>query len=381
MMDQRHLGRIPALVRRLLHPLSPARTSRAMSDDSAWHTMARYCARERLASDAAQIEEWCAADPERERVRRGLLRITALSRDVAVAYQRQAAWEQLARRIETTEPPSARVRPMFVGADTIGHRRARPRRSVARWSIATAAAAMLLASIALYHYGLFEIPNIGSASASHEYASSRGERIKIDLADGSSVVLGPESRLRVAQGNFAHSRIVHLDGMAHFTVAHDQVHPFVVYASGSAVQAVGTAFTVRAYPDDSSAMVVVNEGRVLLRSARASDGSGTVLDPGDLGRRSHAGVVSVTHGVDLNRYLGWMSGQLSYDLTPAREIARDLGRWYDLSIVIADPGLGDTRINGYFDRGRSAEQTLTLFTSILGTTYERRGDTVFVGPR
>jgi len=374
-------GRITALVRRLLHPRSPARTSRAMSDDSAWYTMARYCARERLPSDAAQIEEWCASDPERERVRRGLLRITAVSRDVGAAYQRQAAWEQLARRIEAAERPSAHVRPMFVGADTFGHRRARPRRSVARWSIATAAAAMLLASIALYHYGLFEIPNIGSASGSHEYASSRGERIKIDLADGSSVVLGPESRLRVAQGNFAHSRIVHLDGMAHFTVAHDYVHPFVVYASGSAVQAVGTAFTVRAYPEDSTALVVVKQGRVLLRSARASDGTGTVLDPGDLGRRSRAGVVSVMHGVDVNRYLGWMSGQLSYDLTPAREIARDLGRWYDLSIVIADPGLGDTRINGYFDRGRSAEQTLTLFTSILGTTYERRGDTVLVGPR
>jgi transmembrane sensor len=381
MKHHQPVGRIRALVRRLLHPRFPARTSRAMSDDAAWRTMARYCARERLASDGAQIEEWCAADPERERVRRGLLRITAVSRDVGVAYQRQAAWEQLARRIEAAEQPSARVRPMFVGANTVGHRRERPRRSVARWSIAPAAAAMLLASVALHHYGLFGIPNIGGASAWREYVSSRGERIKIDLADGSSVELGPESRLRVTQANFARSRIVHLDGMAHFTVAHDHVHPFVVYASGSAVQAVGTAFTVRAYPDDSTAMVVVKQGRVLLRSARASDGSGTVLDPGDLGQRSRAGVVSVTHGVDLNRYLGWMSGQLSYDLTPAREIARDLGRWYDVSIEIADPKLGDVRINGYFDRGRSAEQTLTLFTSILGTTYERRGDTVLVGPR
>jgi ferric-dicitrate binding protein FerR (iron transport regulator) len=203
----------------------------------------------------------------------------------------------------------------------------------------------------------------------------------VDLADGSSVTLAPESRLSVPRANFARSRIVQLTGMAHFTVAHDKAHPFVVYAGGAAVQAVGTAFTVRAYPDEGVAEVVVNQGRVLLRGAHASAETGTMLDSAAMGRRTSAGVVAVAQNVDLERAMGWLSGRLSYDRTSAREIARDLGRWYDLTIVFGDSALGDTRINGYFDRGRSTDQTIALFASILGVKYERSGDTVVVGAR
>lgn len=376
------VARLAALLRRLPRPRAGLRLPRAMGEDAVWTVMARYCARDASASDVARVEAWCAEDPKRERMRRGLLRITALSRDAAVEFQRQAAWEQLVHRIELAESRSARVRPMFIGESAPARRHGRSRRAVALASIA-GVAAVLLATVALVHAGVIALPWTGTTHAplSREYVASRGERIKIDLADGSSVTLGPESRLRVAEAHFAHARVVHLDGMAHFAVAHDRAHPFVVYAGGAAVQAVGTAFTVRAYPDDSAAQVVVNQGRVLLRGARASDGTGTVLDPGDMGRRSLAGVVSVTHGIDLDRALGWMSGRLSYDQTPAREIARDLGRWYDVTIVIADTTLAETRVNGYFDRGRTAEQAISLLASILGTTYEKQGDRVVIGAR
>lgn len=378
MTGDRSTGRISAFARRLLHRRALAAASRGMRDEAAWSTMARACARETSDADRARIAEWCAMDPERERVRRGLERITAASREVAAAYQRQAAWETLVRRIEATETRAPRVRPMFVGAATAGPHSRRSRRAPALAAIA-GVAATVVAAIALHHFGLLPIPSIGGAPAPREYVASRGERLQIDLADGSSVTLGPESRLTIARANFAHSRIVRLDGMAHFAVAHDRAHPFVVYAGGAAVQAVGTAFTVRAYPDDSAAEVVVNQGRVLLRGARASNGTGTVLDPGDVGRRTSAGVVAVTHGVNLELAMGWLSGRLAYDGMPAREIARDLGRWYDLTIVIGDSTLGDTRINGYFDRGRSADQAIALFTSILGAKSERHGDTVVVG--
>jgi transmembrane sensor len=384
------VARLAALARRLPGLRGGPRLPRAMGEDAVWTMMVRYCAREAPATDVARVEGWCAEAPERERLRRGLLRTTAVSREAALDYRRQAAWEQLVQRIEVEESRPARVRPMFIGAnagairaDTGVRRSTRRRRTIARASI-VGVAALLLAAVALQRSGLIALRGIGAepAPAQHEYVASRGERIKIDLADGSSVTLGPASRLRVEETNFAHARVVHLDGMAHFAVAHDRAHPFVVYAAGAAVQAVGTAFTVRAYPtDDSAAQVVVNRGRVLLRSARAVDGTGTVLDSGDLGRRSGAGVVSVTRGIDLDRYLGWMSGQLSYDQAPARDIARDLERWYDLTIVIDDSALAETRVNGYFDRGRTADQTMTLFASILGATYERRGDRVLVGVR
>jgi ferric-dicitrate binding protein FerR (iron transport regulator) len=351
-----------------------------MPDDASWRMMARALARETSYAERDRVAGWCAMDPERERTKRGLERITALSREVAVTYQREAAWSVLVRRIEETESRASRVRPLFIGAGAAAQRRSHTRRALVPAILAGAAAA-LLAGVSLYHLGLLPTSRFSRAPELREYAASRGERLQVDLADGSSVTLGPESRLTVARENFVRSRTLHLTGMAHFTVAHDRAHPFVVYAGGAAVQAVGTAFTVRAYPDDGAAEVVVNQGRVLLRGADASAQSGTVLDSAVMGRRDSAGVVAVTNGVDLERAMGWLNGRLAYDRMPAREIARDLGRWYDLTIVIDDSTLAATRVNGYFDRGRPTDQAIALFTSILGVSYERHGDTVVVGPR
>jgi ferric-dicitrate binding protein FerR (iron transport regulator) len=380
MTDSRFSDRIRALARRLLRRRAAAATPPVMSDDASWRTMTRALARETSYAERERLAEWCATDPERERTRRGLERITALSREVAVTYQREAAWSALVRRIEETESRASRVRPLFLGTGAAAHRPSRARRALVP-AILAGAAATVLAAVSLHHFGLLPALRFSGAPELREYAASRGERLQVDLADGSSVTLGPESRLAVARDNFVRSRTVHLTGMAHFAVAHDREHPFVVYAGGAAVQAVGTAFTVRAYPDDGAAEVVVNQGRVLLRGADASAQSGTVLDSAVMGRRTSAGVVAVTDGVDLERAMGWLSGRLAYDRMPARDIARDLGRWYDLTIVIDDSTLAATRVNGYFDRGRSTDQAVALFTSILGVGYERHGDTVVVAPQ
>ncbi len=384
MTGNRYTAMACALMRRLLRRRAGASAVRAMSDDASWLMMARALARETSYDERKRMAEWCATDPDRERARRGLERITAVSREVAVTYERQVAWDALVRRIEEAEARTPRVRPLFIGAaDTArrtAHRTARTRRRATRIVVAGAAAA-ILAAVSLHYFGVLPIPGAGEAPAEREYVASRGARLQVDLADGSSVTLAPESRLNVPRANFARSRIVQLTGMAHFTVAHDKAHPFVVYAGGAAVQAVGTAFTVRAYPDEGAAEVVVNQGRVLLRGAHASAETGTMLDSAAMGRRTSAGVVAVAQNVDLERAMGWLSGRLSYDRTSAREIARDLGRWYDLTIVFGDSALGDTRINGYFDRGRSTDQAIALFASILGVKYERSGDTVVVGVR
>ncbi|HEY9427612.1 MAG TPA: hypothetical protein VIR34_10700, partial [Gemmatimonadaceae bacterium] len=107
---------IRALARRLPHRRAAASTPPAMPDDASWRMMARALARETSYAERDRLAEWCAMDPERERTKRGLERITALSREVAVTYQREAAWSVLVRRIEGTESRASRVRPLFVGA-------------------------------------------------------------------------------------------------------------------------------------------------------------------------------------------------------------------------------------------------------------------------
>ena len=132
MTGNRYAAMASALMRRLLRRRAGASTVRAMSDDASWLMMARALARETSYGDRARMAELCATDSDRERVRRGLERITAVSREVAATYERQAAWNALVRRIEETEARTPRVRPLFIGAagtaQRTAHRTSRTRR-------------------------------------------------------------------------------------------------------------------------------------------------------------------------------------------------------------------------------------------------------------
>ena len=58
------------------------------------------------------------------------------------------------------------------------------------------------------------------------------------------------------------TREVELEGEAYFAVVHDAARPFAVRAHGAVATDVGTAFDVRAYPEDAGARIAVTEGAV-----------------------------------------------------------------------------------------------------------------------
>jgi transmembrane sensor len=373
MSAPRRSGIVAALRRRLARSFTREPAMRAADDDAMWSTLARYCASDLPAAETRRVERWSAESAERERLRRGLLRITAASRAVRTVYQREAAWEQLKRQIAAAEHtmPGRRALPRAGRGPRAPTRRA-------AWGAMIAAAA-LLAVGALQWSGRVDLFDWARAPDIRTYTAGRGERRSVELPDGSRVVLGAESAIRIDARRFARARTVRLDGIAHFAVAHDRRHPFIVHAGGAAAQAVGTAFTVRAYADDSAAQVVVDHGRVLLRADDAPEGTGVALDPGDLGEQRPGAPATTTHDVDLARYTGWMDGRLAYELAPAHLVARDLERWYRVHIVFADSSLARAHVTAFFDASRSPEQAMQLLATIVGVRYTQHGDTVTLG--
>jgi transmembrane sensor len=121
-----------------------------------------------------------------------------------------------------------------------------------RWFFAVAAGA--IAGI-----GLLGWPG-DPRSGSKYYETAVGGSQKVGLADGSSVLLNTDSRLRV-QLSATRREIELIRGEALFTVAHDKLRPFYVSAAGTLVRAVGTEFSVR-IRDDRTVEVLVAEGRV-----------------------------------------------------------------------------------------------------------------------
>ncbi len=177
-----------------------------------------------------------------------------------------------------------------------------------------------------------ESQRVASALASSEartVTTPTGRLGLVALPDSSSARLAPDSKLTIAKEFGAGMRAVKIEGAAAFTVAAAGETPFEVHARNAVVVATGTAFTVRAFPDESQTIVVVSEGSVELR--RAGDvqtiaaGQGVVLGPGDSARAA----------TDLERDAadGWRQGTLVINDRPMREVLGELKRWYGMSVT------------------------------------------------
>ena len=95
----------------------------------------------------------------------------------------------------------------------------------------------------------------------HEENTTKKARLII-LADGSSVLLQPESRITYPSRFEGNKREVFLSGEAFFEVAKNPDKPFFVYAHTLATKVLGTSFKVSAFDGDKGVKVVVKTGRV-----------------------------------------------------------------------------------------------------------------------
>ena len=203
------------------------------------------------------------------------------------------------------------------------------------------------------------------------YATVRGERADLHLADGTRIALNVDSRLQLPLDFGRRNRTVYLEGEAYFQVQHDSTRPFRVVAANTVTEDLGTGFVVRAYPGSSGVRVVVAHGKVALRQARDS-AAGTVLSIGDLGRLDTSGVVTVRSGVDVSRYTAWTEGRLEFVNTPLSEVVSQLERWYDLDITLVDSGLSARPLTATLGH-QSTDEMLQLLAASLDVRVQRDG--------
>jgi transmembrane sensor len=248
----------------------------------------------------------------------------------------------------------------------LGHRAYRT--SGARWVAGTVAGIVVLSAMA---YAV-HVRGGGAPQAVREFATAAGGRSTVTLRDGTRLVLGPATRVRVPADFGRGARMVELDGEAYFAVVHNAAQPFAVRTVRAEVRDVGTTFSVRAYADDADGRVAVTEGEVRVGTISLARGDLALIDIG--------GRVAVRHGVDLTPYIAWTQGRLAFDGTPLRDVARELDRVFDVHITIADSGLAGDQVSGTFDN-ESVDQVLDDITDVIGGGYERVGRAVVIRRR
>lgn len=340
-----------------------------MTDHFDWDRLARYVAGESVASERAEVERWASSDPANRQALDAARRRWDAARDGS-HWNVDAAWARLAPELSriTAEPGVVPLRPAMA---------ANRWRVVSRLVPLAAAAALLIAVSLRFIDDTSDVPANGSAIATTDMRTGVGEQLTVDLPDGSQVVLGAASVLRLAGGFGSTTREVFLEGQAFLRVRHDAARPFVVHAGGTRAVDLGTAFEVRAYPNEG-VRVAVTEGMVEVE--RASDPAGSaVLNPGDVAEVPITGAAIVKRQQDVERLLAWTRGQLVFDNAPLSEVARTLERWFDVEVRIQDEALGRLHYSAQLRIGESLDGILELMELSLssrGVRAERSGRVV-----
>lgn len=235
---------------------------------------------------------------------------------------------------------------------------ANPRRAMAA---AFAAVALLL----LVAVPLLSRPGVETNLA---YATAVGEQRTVRLSDGSQVQLNTQSGIETA---FAENEraVSLLAGEAHFDVVSNAERPFRVYAGGSIVEVVGTAFVVSVH--QGPVEVTVTEGTVKVfneRNEEAPEAADTVITAGQKLTHAEAGVsVERMDEEELVKELAWQSGMLLFDGDRLEDVVAEFARYTPVTFEIADADIRDTRIVGYFDAG-DTKRFLSSLETAFGIT-------------
>lgn len=207
-------------------------------------------------------------------------------------------------------------------------------------------------------------------------ATEVGERRVVALADGSTVTLNTDTRLRLRFSD--DKRMVLLDhGEASFAVAKDSLRPFIVEAGDTKVIALGTNFDVRWI--EGALAVTLAEGRVrVVEEGESGKRQEVDLKPGQrLEERNET--AARLRAVDLENARAWQSGQVIFDETPLPEAVTEMNRYSDHKIELAGLGAGRIRISGAFKAGGSVEFAKAIH-DLFGFDVTTTGDTISIRP-
>jgi transmembrane sensor len=200
------------------------------------------------------------------------------------------------------------------------------------------------------------------------YETRIGELKTIALADGSIVQLDTNSAISTRYSE-QQRHITLIRGKAFFDVEQNPSRPFEVSTQFGRVKAVGTAFAV--HLSDESIVVTVEEGRVELSQRPVEEFSSVSYPAGSeeyeaasegenflsLGRGEKAVYAQDTQikqkllSGDLARNLAWRRGILIFAGEPLELVVKEISRYTEVEIDIANAELKNLEVGGRFETG------------------------------
>jgi ferric-dicitrate binding protein FerR (iron transport regulator) len=192
-----------------------------------------------------------------------------------------------------------------------------------------------------------------------QIASGRGQRGTVTLGDQSRATIGSDSKVRIPKEFGGQKlRTVELIGTARFAVAEGRPVPFAVRAKNVTVTATGTAFTVRAFPEEDGVTVAVDEGSVSVKVREG--GASRSVAAGEAIRVGADGQIGTIEGDALDVALAWVRDSIVFVDAPVKAVIPELVRWFGINAALGDEAIGDRRVSLRLALASSGEATRAL---------------------
>ena len=215
-----------------------------------------------------------------------------------------------------------------------------------------------------------------STVGNYKLVTSKGENSYLQLPDGTRVWLNSCTTLEYAE-NYGHSnRSIYLDGEAYFEVAKNKDLPFVVKANGIDVKAIGTAFNVSAYMEDSQLTTTLFNGKVAVQPTLTKQE--VLLEPNQVAvyDKSRNKIEVVPY--DKKLFAQWRGGFLSFKMMYLQDITKLLERNYNVVFRYENQGIKKLRFSGSFRNNEDLSEILNVIKTNTGIRYQILKDTIVI---
>lgn len=234
--------------------------------------------------------------------------------------------------------------------------------------MAAAAVLLCLSVWAAYWY---------ATSSSLQTITTLTETRNVRLPDGTLVTLNHFSSLTYPENFKNINREVTLTGEAYFEVTKDKKHPFIVQAGPVNVQVLGTHFNIDAYPDNPDIRTTLLEGSVAVSNANNS--IRLVLEPNEMAiyNKVENSLIrkEIKNSVD---EISWKQGELIFNATPLKEIARKLSNSFNVDIQVQDTALLNYCITARFPKSEKLETILSVLHQVGNFDYSKTNDQIII---
>lgn len=279
--------------------------------------------------DEKRIEQWLQEDEKNKVLLEELMkRWQNKGRDQD--YNAKVAYQEFRTRVEVSEPKKEMPEPPKITVPIVKIKH--------RWAVAASVALLLV--VGWLWYANQEVTKQAPV-ASLTKSTPRGQKLGIQLPDGSLVKLNAESSITYPEtfDNEA-QRLVTLEGEAFFEVASDPSKPFTVQSGDLRTTVLGTSFNINAYPEKDQMEVTVATGEVQVRPATSNSSNDTlesvVLTPAEQAQFSIQSGQLTKRTVSLDAAITWRDGILRFEGSTLSEIVPELERWYGVTITLSD---------------------------------------------